>query len=147
LEGLNERFPSLALELVQDKPNIIIITAGTAPTLAARPSRARSQSSSNPSVIPSDPDRRQLARPGGNATIEIQASERLEHAFATAANQRLDGLMILGQPMMYVFRQARADPSHPALRQRATNHLPYPLLPWVRVLFKKRGKGAHMRVT
>jgi putative ABC transport system substrate-binding protein len=34
-KGRNERFPSLAAELVQGKPDIII-TAGTAPTLAAK---------------------------------------------------------------------------------------------------------------
>jgi len=161
-EGRNERFPSLAAELVQGKPDIII-TAGTAATLAAK-----AVTTTIPIVFHSVGDPvgsgivASLGRPGGNATglgglgpglhakmlelfkeavprasrigllvnpafrlhttyrneidpvatkinvtlvpIEIQAPEQLDDAFATAANRKLDGLMILGQPMMFVFR-------------------------------------------
>jgi putative ABC transport system substrate-binding protein len=158
-EGRNERFPSLAAELVQGKPDIII-TAGTDATLAAK-----AVTTTIPIVFHSVGDPvgsgivASLGRPGGNATglgglgpglhakmlelfkeavprasrigllephrlhayrneiepvatkfnvtlvpIEIQAPEQLDDAFATAANRKLDGLMILGQPMMFVFR-------------------------------------------
>jgi putative ABC transport system substrate-binding protein len=161
-EGWNERFPSLALELVQSKPDIVI-TAGTAPTLAAK-----AVTTTIPIVFHSVGDPvgsgivASLGRPGGNATgigglgpglhakmlelfkeavprasrigifvnpafplhiayrnevesvasrinvtlvpVAIQSSEQLEDAFETATNQKLDGLMILGQPMMFVFR-------------------------------------------
>jgi putative ABC transport system substrate-binding protein len=161
-EGRNERFPSLAAELVQGKPDIII-TAGTAATLAAK-----AVTTTIPIVFHSVGDPvgsgivASLGRPGGNATglgglgpglhakmlelfkeavpratrigllvnpafrlhtayrneidpvatkinvtlvpIEIQAPEQLDDVFATAANRKLDGLMILGQPMMFVFR-------------------------------------------
>jgi len=161
-EGRNERFPSLAAELLQGKPDIII-TGGTAATLAAK-----AVTTTIPIVFHSVGDPvgsgivASLGRPGGNATglgglgsglhakmlelfkeavpkasrigllvnpafglhtayrdeiepvatkfnvtlvpIEIQAPEQLDDAFATAANRKLDGLMILGQPMMFVFR-------------------------------------------
>jgi putative ABC transport system substrate-binding protein len=35
---------------------------------------------------------------------EIRAPEQLEDAFSMAAKQKVEGLMVLGQPMMYVFR-------------------------------------------
>jgi putative ABC transport system substrate-binding protein len=161
-EGRNERFPRLAAELVQGKPDIII-TAGTASTLAAM-----AVTTTIPIVFHSVGDPvgsgivASLGRPDRNATglgglgpglhakmlelfkeavprasriglfvnpafglhaayrneiepvatkinvtlvpIEIQAPEQLDDAFATAANRKLDGLMILGQPMMFAFR-------------------------------------------
>jgi putative tryptophan/tyrosine transport system substrate-binding protein len=161
-EGRNERFPGLAAELVQGKPDIII-TAGTAATLAAK-----AVTTTIPIVFHSVGDPvgsgivASLGRPGGNVTgvgglgpglhakmlellkeavprasriglfvnpafglhtvyrneiepvatkinvtlvpIEIRAPEQLDDAFATAVNRKLDGLMLLGQPMMFVFR-------------------------------------------
>jgi len=67
-EGRNERFPSLAAELVQGKPDIII-TAGTAATLAAK-----AVTTTIPIVFHSVGDPvgsgivASLGRPGGNAT-------------------------------------------------------------------------------
>ena len=161
-EGRNERFPGLAVELVQAKPDVIV-TAGTAATLAAK-----AVTTTIPIVFHSVGDPvgsgivTSLGRPGANATgmgglspgvhakmlelfkeavprtlriglfvnpafplhnayrneiepvatrlnvtlvpVEVQAPEQLDGAFATAANQKLHGLMILGQPLMYVFR-------------------------------------------
>jgi putative ABC transport system substrate-binding protein len=161
-EGRNERFPKLTAELVEVKPDIII-TAGTAATLAAK-----AVTTTIPIVFHSVGDPvgsgivLSLGRPGGNATglgglargmhakmlelfkeavprgsriglfvnpffplhiayrsevesvatrlnvmlvpVEIHASEQLEGAFAAVASQKLDGLMILAQPMMFVFR-------------------------------------------
>jgi putative ABC transport system substrate-binding protein len=161
-DGRNERFPSLAVELVQGKPDIIV-AAGTASTLAAK-----AVTTTIPIVFHSVGDPvgsgivASLGRPAGNATgigglspglhakmlellkeavprvsriglflnpafslhvayrnevesvatrlsvtlvpVEIQASEQLEGAFSAAAKQKLDGLLILGQPMMYVSR-------------------------------------------
>ena len=161
-EGRNERFPGLAAELVQQKPDIII-TAGTAPTLATK-----AVTTTIPIVFHSVGDPvgsgivASLRQPGGNATgiglfgprvhakmlelfkeaiprasrigllvnpafplhiayrneiepvavkmsvtlvaVQIQTPEQLDDAFANAANQKLDGLMILGHPMMFVFR-------------------------------------------
>ena len=162
-EGRNERFPALAADLVQAKPDVII-TVGTAPTVAAK-----AATTTIPIVFHSvgDPVGSglvvTLSRPGGNATgsggfgpgvhgkmlellkeavprasrlgilinpsfalhtayrheieaaankltvslvpVEIQAPDQLDRAFVTAGKEKLEGLVILGHPMMFVFRE------------------------------------------
>ena len=162
-EGRNERFPTLAADLVQAKPDVII-TVGTAPTIAAK-----AATTTIPIVFHSvgDPVGSglvvSLARPGGNATglgafgpgvhakmlellkeavprasrlgilvnpsfalhavyrreveaaahrltvslvpVDIQAPDQLDRAFVTAAKEKLEGVVILGHPMMFVFRE------------------------------------------
>jgi putative tryptophan/tyrosine transport system substrate-binding protein len=161
-EGRNERFPSLAAELVQTNPDVII-PGGTAATVAAKAATA-----TIPIVFHSVGDPvgsgivSSLARPGGNATglgglgpgvhakmlelfketlprasrfgvfvnssfslhsayrteiepvartlnvtlvpIEVQTPEQLDGAIAAAAKEKIQGLVVLGQPMMFVLR-------------------------------------------
>ena len=162
-EGRNERFPTLAVDLVQAKPDVII-TVGTAPTVAAK-----AATTTIPIVFHSvgDPVGSglvvSLSRPGGNATglgafgpgvhakmlellkeavprasrvgilinpsfalhsvyrreveaaanrltvslvpVEIRAPDQLDRAFVTAVKEKLEGIVILGHPMMFVFRE------------------------------------------
>jgi putative tryptophan/tyrosine transport system substrate-binding protein len=162
-EGRNERFPSLAADLLQAKPDVII-TVGTAPTVAAK-----AATTTVPIVFHAvgDPVGSgvvvSLSRPGGNATglggfgpglhgkmlellkeavprasrvgmlvnpsfalhttyrreveaaanrlivsllpVDIEGPDQLDRAFATAVKEKLDGLVILGHPMMFVFRE------------------------------------------
>jgi putative tryptophan/tyrosine transport system substrate-binding protein len=161
-EGRNERFPSLAAELVQTNPDVII-SAGTAATVAAK-----AATTTIPIVFLSVGDPvgsgivASLARPGGIATglgglgpglhakmlalfkealpsasrfgvfvnsnfslhaayraemepvartlnvalvlIEVQAHEQLDGAVATAAKEKVHGVVVLGQPMMFALR-------------------------------------------
>ena len=161
-EGRNERFPSLATDLVQAKPDVII-AAGTAAAVAAK-----AATTTIPIVFYAVADPvasglvASLARPAGNATglgglgprlhakmlellkeavpratrigifvnpyfavhtvyrqevelaarpmnitllpVEVRFPEQLDDAFATVAREKLDALMILGHPMMFVVR-------------------------------------------
>ena len=161
-EGRSDRHPALAAELVRLQPDLII-TAGTAATVAAKAATA-----TIPIVFIAVGDPvgsglvASLARPGGNVTgqgglgpemhvkmlellkeavpkasrmavfvnsgfplhavyrkaiesvalslnvalkpFEVRAPEELDGAFATVAREKLDALIVLGQPMMFVHR-------------------------------------------
>jgi putative ABC transport system substrate-binding protein len=162
-EGQSERFPALAAELVQRKVDLIV-TAGTAPTAAAK-----NATGTIPIVFHSVGDPvgsgfvASLARPGGNITglgglgpglhtkqlellkeavptiariammtnsafplhrvyraeveptarrlgvtvtpVEVRVSEDIDGAFGTIAREKVDGLLILGQPIVFVARE------------------------------------------
>jgi|RhiMethySRZTD1v2_1073278.scaffolds.fasta_scaffold261499_2 ABC-type uncharacterized transport system substrate-binding protein len=161
-EGRNERFPGLAADLVQAKPDVII-AHGTAAAVAAK-----AATTTIPIVFYSVADPvgsglvASMARPTGNATglgglgprlhakmlellkeavpratrigvlvnsdftvhtayrhevelvarplkitllpVEVRVPEQLDDAFTTVAREKLDAIMILGQPMMFVLR-------------------------------------------
>jgi putative ABC transport system substrate-binding protein len=161
-EGRNERFPGLAADLVQAKPDVII-AHGTAAAVAAK-----AATTTIPIVFYSVADPvgsglvASMARPAGNATglgglgprlhakmlellkeavpratrigilvnpdftvhtayrhevelvarplnitllpVEVRVPEQLDDAFTTGAREKLDAIMILGQPMMFVLR-------------------------------------------
>ena len=161
-EGRNERFPGLAADLVQAKPDGII-AHGTAAAVAAK-----AATTTIPIVFYSVADPvgsglvASMARPAGNATglgglgprlhakmlellkeavpratrigilvnpdftvhtayrhevelvaralnitllpVEVRVPEQLDDAFTTGVREKLDAIMILGQPMMFVLR-------------------------------------------
>jgi putative ABC transport system substrate-binding protein len=161
--GHSERFPALAAELVQRKVDLIV-TAGTAPTAAAK-----SATAIVPIVFHSVGDPvgsgfvASLARPGGNITglgglgpgqhskqlellkeavptasriammtnsalslhaiyraevepaahrlgltiipVEVRVPEDIDGAFAAIAREKVEGLLILGQPIVFVARE------------------------------------------